>query len=129
LPASSCTTSEPAPARAARTGRSFVIQKHWASRLHYDFRLEHDGVLLSWAIPKGPSFDPAEKRMAVHVEARPGMGVSMPVSWETLKDLKSGAMWSIATAREYLSFQGDDPWAGYWKSRQTLARAIKALAG
>lgn len=64
-------TSEPAPVRAARTGRSFVIQKHWASRLHYDFRLEYDGVLLSWAIPKGPSFDPAEKRMAVHVEDHP----------------------------------------------------------
>ena len=66
---------------------------------------------------------------AFSARARPGMGVSMPVSWESLKDLKSGAMWSIATAREYLSFQGDDPWAGYWKSRQTLTKAIKALAG
>ena len=64
-------TPEPRGKTGKRGGNAFVIQKHAATRLHYDLRLELDGVMKSWAVTRGPSLVPGEKRLAVHVEDHP----------------------------------------------------------
>ena len=103
-------TSEPAEGgEAGKDVRTFVIQKHWASRLHYDFRLELDGTMKSWAVPKGPSYDPKDKRMAVHVEDHP---ISYSSFEGTIPEKQYGAgkviIWDKGTWEPL-----DDPNKGY----------------
>lgn len=102
-------TSEPSGSRKhAHKGQAYLIQKHEARNLHFDFRLEHDGVLKSWAIPRGPSMDPGDKRLAVRTEDHPieygGFEGSIPKgqygggtvmlwdvgTWEPLEDPNEG---------------------------------------
>ncbi|HSQ04111.1 MAG TPA: DNA ligase D [Burkholderiales bacterium] len=121
------TTPEPAGrvAKHRTKGLAFVIQKHAATRLHYDFRLELNGVLVSWAVPKGPSLDPNDKRLAMHVEDHPieygdFEGVIPP------KQYGSGTvlLWDRGTWTPK-----EDPEAGYRKGKLKFALDGEKLHG
>lgn len=121
-------TPEPRGARKKAGPRlRFVIQKHHASRLHYDFRLEADGVLKSWAIPKGPSFDPKDRRLAMHVEDH-------PMDYRTFEGIipegNYGAgeviVWDQGT---YRLAEGDDPAAEIGKGKIKFIMHGKKMRG
>jgi bifunctional non-homologous end joining protein LigD len=122
-------TPEPRGARERKRPKRlrFVLQKHHASRLHYDFRLEADGVLKSWAIPKGPSFDPKDRRLAMHVEDH-------PMDYRTFEGIipkgNYGAgeviVWDEGT---YELSEGDDPSAEIGKGKIKFVMHGKKMHG
>ncbi|MFW6323786.1 MAG: DNA ligase D [Desulfovibrionales bacterium] len=119
-------TSEPLGRDAGiRKGSLFVVQKHAASRLHYDFRLEMGGVLKSWAVPKGPSLDPSEKHLAVHVEDHPleygGFEGIIPQG-----EYGGGAV--MIWDRGWWEPEGD-PWSGYEKGNLKFRLHGERLGG
>lgn len=121
-------TPEPRGAKAApRSKLRFVVQKHRATRLHWDFRIEADGVMASWAVPKGPSLDPADKRLAMHVEDHP---VEYNTFEGTIPKGHYGAgeviLWDRGT---YALAEGDDPAAEIAAGKIKIVMHGKRLRG
>jgi len=112
-------TPEPQPKPAGHAAGAFVVQKHAARRLHYDLRLEMDGVLKSWAITKGPSLTLGEKGLAVRTEDHPieylNFEGNIPKG-----EYGGGSMIVWDRGRCRLSSLEQDPWQGIFKIRQRL---------
>jgi DNA ligase D-like protein (predicted 3'-phosphoesterase) len=142
-------TPEPTGGKSAQKSLAYCIQKHLASHLHYDFRLEHKGVLLSWAVPKGPSLRPADKRLAMRVEDHPfdyrtfegvipsGYGAGVVMLWDegTLTASNSKAVgcwcaqvkrWPPANANGGCSSSTKTIGLAMWMSQKSPRRASRA---
>ncbi|MDE2229616.1 MAG: DNA ligase D [Alphaproteobacteria bacterium] len=118
-------TPEPSGRVGARGGSAYLIQKHAATRLHYDFRLELDGVLKSWAVTKGPSLDPADRRLAVHVEDHPvAYGEFEGVIPEGQYGAGTVMVWDRGTWEPV-----GDPYAGYAAGKLKFVLKGKRLKG
>ena len=117
-------TPEPPPQRRPRRGHApiYVLQEHAARAHHYDFRLEIDGALASWAVPKGPSFDPTVRRLAVEVEDHPLEYASFE---GTIPEGQYGA--GIAVIRDRGTFQTDPP--GQASSQRAKGHLVIELKG
>jgi bifunctional non-homologous end joining protein LigD len=119
-------TSEPRGGRGRAGSRlTFVVQKHAARRLHYDFRLELDRVLKSWAVPKGPSLNPGDKRLAVHVEDH-------PLEYGTFEGTIPEGQYGAGTVKVWdrgVWIPEGDPRQGYAKGRLSFTLRGKRLRG